>query len=113
MQGAMAEYRAVIRIRPDYAEAYNDLGILLVRTGRVQEAIAEYQQALRIKPDYADAHFNLGNALSKIPGRSAEAIAEYQAAARVRPDYANLASERIRDADCISTALRKMNWTQA
>ena len=68
----------------------------------------EYKEAIRIKPDYAEAHFNLGDALSKIPGRSPDAIAEYQAAIRIRPDYAGVASERIEDAGCIPTALRKM-----
>jgi len=59
----------VLRLKPDYAEAHNNLGVALSQLPvRSSEAIAHFEAALRIQPDYADAHYNLGVALSQIPG---------------------------------------------
>ena len=38
--------------KPDYAEAYYNLGNLLLSQGRKQEALDSYNQALAIKSDY-------------------------------------------------------------
>jgi tetratricopeptide (TPR) repeat protein len=67
--------------------AYNNLGTVLRRTGRVQEAIEQYEQALRIRPDYAEAHNNLAVALAN-QGRVQGAIEHYEQALRIRPEYA-------------------------
>ena len=85
---ATDEYRAALRIKPDYAEPHNNLATIFSREGRMPEAIAEAQQALRIKPDYPEALVNLGSFLNTIPGRRPEAIADYQAALRLKPHHA-------------------------
>jgi tetratricopeptide (TPR) repeat protein len=59
--------REAIQIKPDYAEAHNNLGIAFATQGRIREAIVEWELALRIKPDFADAARNLE--LAKKPGR--------------------------------------------
>ena len=84
---AIAEYREALRIDPDYAEAHNNLGSVLLQTGRATEAIHEYEQALRIDPAYAKAHNNLGNALLQT-GRAPEAIDHYKEALRIAPTSA-------------------------
>ncbi|MGA3285714.1 MAG: tetratricopeptide repeat protein [Verrucomicrobiota bacterium] len=61
--------------------ARNNLGLVLVQKGQLDEAIAQYQQALKINPDYDVAHNNLGLALGQ-KGRLDEAIAQYQQANR-------------------------------
>jgi Flp pilus assembly protein TadD len=43
--GAIAEYRAAIRIKPDYAEAHSSLGLVLAVQGKLDDAIAEYRKA--------------------------------------------------------------------
>ena len=48
-----------IRIKPDYAEAYSNLGNALKERGSLDEAVAAYREAIRIKPDFAEAHSNL------------------------------------------------------
>ena len=48
---AIAEFREAIRLKPDYAEAHNNLGIALKAQGKLDEAIAEYRAAIRLKPD--------------------------------------------------------------
>ena len=84
---AIAHYQKALQIKPDYAEAHNNLGNALLQKGRVDEAIAHYQKALQIKPDNAEAHYNLGNALLQ-KGRVDEAIAQYQKALQIKPDSA-------------------------
>ena len=49
---------ATLELKPDYAEAHNNLGIALVQQGRFEEALAHYGQALRLNPAYAEAHAN-------------------------------------------------------
>jgi tetratricopeptide (TPR) repeat protein len=53
-----------IRLKPDYSDAYNYLGVLYFRKGEVVLAIESYQKALDniyyMKPQ--DAHFNMGYA---------------------------------------------------
>jgi Flp pilus assembly protein TadD len=84
---AEKEYSEVIQIKPDYAGAHNNIGILLDGAGRTEEAEAEYREALRVKPDYAGAHNNLGILLDDLE-RTEEAEMEYREALRVKPDYA-------------------------
>ncbi len=73
--------------RPQNPRAHNNLGIALMRSGRLPDAIRHYVQALQIRPDYAEAHNNLGLALQQ-SGKIQEAIAHYEQALRITPDYA-------------------------
>ena len=41
-------------MKPDYAEAYNNMGNLRNQQGMLDEAIDAYSKALSIKPDYAE-----------------------------------------------------------
>ena len=60
---AMAAYRQAIQIKPDYAEAYYNLGNTLKKQCKLDEARAAYCKVILIKPDYADAYCNLGTVL--------------------------------------------------
>jgi Flp pilus assembly protein TadD len=62
---AAASFPQALQLKPDDAEAQNNLGIALAQQGRLDEAAACFQQAVRLKPDYPDAHNNLGNILEK------------------------------------------------
>jgi tetratricopeptide (TPR) repeat protein len=53
-------YRVTLKKNPDCWLFHNNLGVLLVGQGRLDEAIAEYQRALEIRPDYPDVYNNLG-----------------------------------------------------
>ena len=57
-----------MRLKPDFVQAYNNLGNVLRDKGRFDEAIASYRQAMRLKPDFAEAYSNLAN----VPGRSGQ-----------------------------------------
>jgi tetratricopeptide (TPR) repeat protein len=53
---AIAEIREAIRLKPDFAEAHNNLGYALYATGQHDAAIAEFSEAIRLNPDLAKAH---------------------------------------------------------
>ena len=71
---AIASYREAIRLKPDYAEAHNNLGTALRDKGQLDDAIASHSQAIRLKPDYAEAYGDLGTALARSEDRFDEAI---------------------------------------
>ena len=61
---AGSEFLRAVRIRPNYAEARNNLGIVLARSGRLDEAIAHFEKALRDDPASAQIRANLRAALA-------------------------------------------------
>ena len=80
-------YKEAIRIKPDYAEAHNNLGGTFGNLGMYREAVEAYKEAIRIKPDFAEAHFSLGVAYEKL-GMYREAIGACKEAIRIKPDLA-------------------------
>ncbi len=88
-----------IRIKPDYAEALNSLGVALCKAGRIDEAIAYYEKALEIDPILAPAHANFGFALVT-KGEFAEAVRHYRIALETM-DTPNIHSD-------LGTALLKL-----
>jgi protein O-mannosyl-transferase len=89
-QDAETLYRATLQRNPGSWMAHNNLGSILVKTGRVPEAIGQFEAALRIRPNYAEAHNNLGNVLEEIPDRLPEAVTHLQEALRRRPGEATI-----------------------
>ena len=91
--GLMAEAtdccRRAIALRPDVAEAHNNLGNALLAQGQFEEAAASFRQALKIKPGIDEAHINLGNAYLKL-GRLEEAAACFHQALRLMPGVAEV-----------------------
>ena len=75
-----------ISINPNYAEAFNNMGIALNEQGKPEEAIAAYTKALSIRPDYAEAFNNMGNALKEMD-RLDDAIEAYKEALEINGDY--------------------------
>ncbi len=63
---ASAQFLAAIGKAPDYAEAWNNLGIVRGELGDRQGAVAALGQALELVPHYADAHYNLAEALAVV-----------------------------------------------
>jgi tetratricopeptide (TPR) repeat protein len=78
-----AEFREAIRLRPDFAEAYNDLGLVLTQSDDDEAAMTAFREAIRVRPNYADAHANLGAAL--IPTDGEQAIRELEKAVALEP----------------------------
>jgi Flp pilus assembly protein TadD len=87
---AEAEFRKALRLKPDYAEAHNNLGRALGQQGKLIEAMAEYREAIRLKPDDARVHKNLGAMLCDELHDYPAAEAEFRAAIRLKPDDARV-----------------------
>jgi protein O-mannosyl-transferase len=85
IDGAIAEYREALQIKPDYAEAQRHLAFHLANQGHTEEAIEHLNEALRIQPD-PEAHNNLGGLLAR-QGKVGEAIHHYEEALKLDPTY--------------------------
>ena len=83
---AIDSYKEALKIKPDYAEAYNNMGVALQDKGDLESAIGSYKQALKIKPSHAEAYNNIGNAL-KHKGDLEAAIDSYKQALKIKPNY--------------------------
>jgi Flp pilus assembly protein TadD len=72
--------------KPNYPEAYYNLGTGLQQQGQLDEAVTCYHRALDLRPDYSEAHNNLGCALHQ-QGRLGQAVACYRTVVELRPDF--------------------------
>jgi tetratricopeptide (TPR) repeat protein len=85
-EGAIKGYSEAIRLKPDYAVAFNCQGSARFGKGDFEGAIEDYSEAIRLKPDYAVALTNRGNARGA-KGDFENAIKDYSEAIRLKPDY--------------------------
>ena len=74
---AITAFKKVISLKPDYADAYSNMGVALHDQGKLDEAIEAYKKSISLKPDYAVAYSNMGNVL-KDQGKLDEAIEAYE-----------------------------------
>jgi len=75
-----------LSIKPDYAEAYANLGDAYRSLNQLEKAIVSYQEAIAIQPEFVAAYNNLGISLRDI-GRPEEAIDIYHKALAIRPNF--------------------------
>ncbi len=73
---AIASYSDAIRLKPDYAKAYNNRGVAYDKKGESDAAIKDCSEAILLKPDYAEAYYNRGNAYGK-KGDKTKAAADF------------------------------------
>ena len=59
----MANCRHALRLKPDLADAHNNLGAAYSSLRRWEEAVTELSAGIALRPNHAEAHSNLGNAL--------------------------------------------------
>ncbi len=104
-QEAIKQFEHAARLKPDYPEAYYNIGVVLGETGRLPQAIEQYRQALRVKPDYPQAHCNLGDLLIKT-GQPKEAIVHLEEAVRLKPDFPQAHN-------CLGIALKQLDQLPA
>lgn len=75
-----------VSLKPDFAEAHSNLGLVLEHVGRLDDAVASYGKAITINPRHPDAHLNLGNALTAI-GKRKQAVDSYNKALALNPVF--------------------------
>ena len=80
---AIDQIHEAIRINPNYAPAYFNLGVAYLGLNNIPEAINAYTRAIQIDPQYVDAHINLGLLLSG-EGRADDAIKHFMEALKMR-----------------------------
>jgi tetratricopeptide (TPR) repeat protein len=85
LDDALDHFTAALKIKPDYAEAHDNRGVVLQMQGQSAAAEAEFLTALRLKPDLVRPRNNLGLAL-QAQGKTGEALAEFRQVLRAHPD---------------------------
>ena len=58
-KNAESEYREALKLAPDWAEAFVNLGIVCNRQGKTDEALAAFNRAGEINPRLVGAHLNI------------------------------------------------------
>jgi predicted O-linked N-acetylglucosamine transferase (SPINDLY family) len=86
LEEAIEAYNKALALKPDYAEAYNNMGIAFKKQGKLEEAIEAYNKAIALKPDYANAYHNMGDVFEN-QGKLEEAIEAYNKALVIKPDH--------------------------
>ncbi|HEY1784249.1 MAG TPA: sulfotransferase [Pirellulales bacterium] len=84
---AAAAYRQIVLLRPDLAEAHNNLGNVLVGQRQLDEARVQYERATELNPALFQAFNNLANVLTE-QGQLDEAVTRYEQALALKPDLA-------------------------
>jgi tetratricopeptide (TPR) repeat protein len=85
---AIRAYNQAIKLKPDYADAYINMGVILKAQGKLAQAIEAYKKSITIDPNYVEAFINMGNALQD-QGKLDKAIEAYNKAILLKPDYAD------------------------
>jgi protein O-GlcNAc transferase len=76
-----------VALKPDFAEAHNDRGVILAAQGKLGEAVAGFERAVALKPGYVEARNNLAAALRQL-GRLDEAVMHFEHVLGGAPDSA-------------------------
>jgi tetratricopeptide (TPR) repeat protein len=86
LEKAITSYRQAIKLNPNSAWAYNNLGETLSKLQKWDEAIAAYQEAIKLNPKPASFYYNLADAFLQ-QGNLDEAIAHYSKAIEIKPSF--------------------------
>jgi len=108
LAAAEDSYHAALRLRPNYGDAYSNLGDVQLRAGRWGEAVDSYRNALATGAASATTYLNLGFAMAQL-GDVVGAEAAYRAALSRQPNQvearvrlANLLERQGREAEAIA-----------
>jgi Tfp pilus assembly protein PilF len=96
---AIADFTTAIRLKPDYAEAYNDRGFAYYLKGDAERAIADYTRATELRPNYPKAYNSRGVAYMAHGYGAAKSVPDFDRAIALKPDfryaYINRANARL------------------
>jgi tetratricopeptide (TPR) repeat protein len=83
---AIETYNKVIKINPQNAKAWNNMGGALWNLGRFEEALIAFEKAIEINPQHVGAWHNKGVALGNL-GRFEEALIASEKAIEINPQH--------------------------
>lgn len=86
---AVTDLTRAVKLRPDIAEAFHNLGFAFEKTGDLRNAARAYERALNLKPNYPSALNNLGYLLATTETDQAKAVALCQRAVELQPNTAS------------------------
>lgn len=85
---AIAEYKAALEIKPDFAPFHNNLGVIYLEANQHEAAKFEFRLALKQGSKNADAHYNLGY-VYLLDREYEKAIPQFEAALEIEPGFKN------------------------
>jgi predicted O-linked N-acetylglucosamine transferase (SPINDLY family) len=74
LEDAVAAYEGALELRPEYAEAHNNLGNAFKDQGDLDEALVAFRTALELNPSFDEAHSNLLSCLYYHPSCDRQTI---------------------------------------
>jgi tetratricopeptide (TPR) repeat protein len=80
-------YKQAIKLKPDYASAYERLGSRYLRSKKYPEAIETFKQLVALRPGDANVPNSMGEAYSEM-GLMSDAVESFRQAIRLKPDFA-------------------------
>jgi tetratricopeptide (TPR) repeat protein len=88
LEQAEQHYRRAVTLNPDYAEAHNNLALVLRAQQKYLAAEKHLLRAIAAKPELSNAYFNLG-CLFVDTGRTTDAAVQFKKTLALDPDNAN------------------------
>ncbi len=85
-QGAIAIYKTMLEVQPDYGQAWSNLGVAYRETMKPDEALSCFQKAVKFAPEMAEAWNNLGVAQDEF-NMIENSSTSYKKAIELRPEY--------------------------
>ena len=104
---AITSFKSALKIKPDYAEAYYNIGNAFRDKGEADAALNNYKQALKIMPNHAQTYNNMGYVLHK-KGELDAAIKSFAQALDIKPNHAeayNNIANALKDKGELSAAI--------
>ncbi len=106
---ALAAYQTALKIKPDSAAAYTNIGVVYYQSGKFDDAVQQMQKALEIDPNDAETHYMLGATYMQ-QQKLDEAEKSFNKALELKPDLAaaytglgNVQLARNNSADAVKT----------
>jgi tetratricopeptide (TPR) repeat protein len=78
-------YQKALELKPDYAEAWNNMGIAYGSRGNLEEAMRCYKRALEVKPDLNEAWYNMAFTCALL-GHAEAALENLRKAIELHPE---------------------------
>ncbi len=85
---AVLHYRRALEIKPDYAEAYSNLGIAYETLGKDEDALDCFSNLVKFKGQDSESHNKLGSVLARL-GRFDAALESFKKSTHLNPNHAN------------------------
>ncbi len=86
LQGALALYKRINVIDPQYVDGYYNAGLLYLDMDSVEQALKQFDIAVQMAPTFTDAYYHRGVAYELL-GKTANAISDYETVLRLDPEY--------------------------